>query len=89
MNKQLILACLDPFCLAALANTVVPGWCDCDVVLCPTLQCAKIAAVVCATAVISGAFGICSRHCVHHPCHAVVPGDGYNSGATVYIRKEG
>lgn len=88
-EEQLILACFDHFSLAVFAHTFIPVWCDCDIVLHPARQCAEITAVVCATAVVSGTFGICSRHCIHHPCHTIVPGDRYDTSATVHIRKEG
>ena len=85
----LILACCDHLCEAVSAHTSIPGRCDGDVVLCPTIQWAQVTAAACASAIVPVTHFVNRRHRVHDSRHAGVPGHGHNSGAAVSGSKEG
>lgn len=85
----MILACCDHLLGTVPAHTSIPGWCDADVVLCPALQHAEIAAAVSAAAVVLTTHGVDRQHRVHDPWHAVIPGYRYDTGGTVDSGKVG
>lgn len=85
----LLLACCHNFCGTVSAHTSIPGWCDGDVILRPTLQCAEVTAAACATAIVSVTCVINCSHRVHNPRSTVVPGYRYGAAGAVDRRKEG
>lgn len=85
----LLLACCDHFCGTVSAHTSIPGRCDGDVILRPTLQCAEVTAAACTTAIVSVTCVINCSHRVYDPRSTVVPGYRHSAAGAVDRRKEG
>lgn len=83
------LACCDCFCEAVSAHASIPGWCDGNIVLCPTLQSAEITAVGFAATVVLATCGINRWHHIHDPRNTVGPVHRYNASVTVQGRNVG